>query len=337
MMSWKNKKSLYKSILWYLFLAYTAAVIFLIQRIFVLSSSDYEKILSLLISTIGITVAIIISFLFSKLYSEKNERIERKRRIDFLSKKITALRKIVHFIRRSHEFWNHFNKNIKHFLDSKYKDLTLYDYDRMGYDLHRSFHEEVDFGELAAQAYLGLKEIEGKVRSTIVFLDRLYRKNYTLEELAIFKDSCERMWSFMDHHPGVFREISTLSILETKPIKENLKIIYPDFSEEDFNNKKLKQLFDDFADGHIREQYYLTQRNSVSFGKSFNSLLFDLVVFVLLIICGILILSVDLTADLKLIITNIIVALFSAIVIDLLANVIMSIRKELTVMDFYET
>lgn len=320
-----------------MFLTYIAIVIFLIQRIFILSSTDFEKVLSLLISTIGITVAIIISFLFSKLYSEKNERIERKRRIDFLSKKLTSLRKVVHFIRRSHEFWNHFNKNIKKFLDYKYKDFTLYDYDKMGYDNHKSFHDEVEFGELATQAYLGLKEIEGKVHSTIVFLDRLYRKNYTLDELAIIKDSCQRMWSFMDHYPGEFKEVSTLSILETNPIKENLKIIYPDFKEEDFNNKKLKQLFDDFADGFIREHYYLTSRNSVSFGKSFNSLLFDLVVFVSLIICGILIFSISLTADLKLNFTNIIVAVFSATVIDLLANVILSIRKELKVTDFYET
>lgn len=335
--SWRKNKRLYKAIIWYLFITYIAVATFFFQRIYILPASEFEKILSLLISTIGITVAIIISFLFSKLYSEKSERIVRKQKIDVLSKKFTALRKIAHFIRWSSPFWNHFDKNIKSNLDHKYKKMTLYHYDRMGYDNHKKFHEEVKFGELAAQAYLGLREIEGRVRSDFDFRDRLLRKNYSLDELISAKDACQRMWKFMDEYHGDFREVATLPSLEKDPILENLKIIYPDFKTEDLNNNRIKKLFDDFADGLIREQYILTQRNSISFGKSFNALLFNLIMFVLLIIGGVLVFSINISIDLKLYITNIIVALFSATVIDLISNVIVSIRKELNVTDFYET
>ncbi len=327
--------SIGRLILWYLILIIIGFVIVKLQRNYPLPTSDYSNILSILISTIGITTAIIITFLFSKLYSEKTERIARKQKIDKLSKKLTALRKIVHFLRGSHEFWRG-NENIKKFLDNKYKDLTLYDYIKKGYEWHVAFHDEVKFGELGAQAYLGLKEIEGNEQSTFAFYDRLLRKNYSIDELAIIQDSCGRMWAYMDKYGDGLKDVSTLSVIRTEPIEENLKIIYPNFKQEDLNNKTIQTLFDDFPQKYIREQYYLTQRNNKSFGRSFNTLLFDLVFFVILIIFGVFLISINIVDYCKMFYTNIIVSGFIITVIDLLVNVIRSIRKELIVSEFYE-
>ncbi len=330
----KRILSLLRIFIWYLILIALGYAVFRFQRKNLLPPSEYKNILTTLISTIGITTAIIISFLFSKLYSEKTERIERKRIIDKLSKKLTALRKIVHFLLRSFDFWR-INNNIKRFLDNKYKRLTLYEYDKMNYDDFKAFHEEVQIGELAAQAYLGLKEIKGLVPSDFVFYDRLLRKNYSLNELAIMQVSCQRMWAFMDEYNQELRDVSSLSVLETKPFKENLKIIYPNFKPEDLNNNTFKNLFNDFPEEFIPEQYYLTQRNRKSFGKFFNALLVDLIFFVVLIISSVFLLSINYSEHYKMLYTNIIVSGFIISVIDLLVNVINSIKKELKITDFY--
>jgi len=134
----------------------------------------------------------------------------------------------------------------------------------------------------------------------------------------------------------MLNDVSTLSVIETQHIKENLKIIYPNFKEEDLNNKTIQALFDDFPQKFIREQYFLTQRNNKSFGRSFNRLLFDLVIFVILIIFGVFLISINIVDSCKMFYTNIIVSGFIIIVIDLLVNVIRSIRKELNVSEFYE-
>jgi len=322
--------------LWYLILIIIGFALVKLQRNYPLPTAEYSNVLSILISTIGITTAIIITFLFSKLYSEKTERIVRKQKIDKLSKKLTALRKIVHFLRGSHEFWRA-NENIKKFLDHKYRDLTLYEYIKKGYDWHTAFHEEVEFGELGAQAYLGLKEIEGNKQSTFAFYDRLLRKNYSIDELAIIQDSCGRMWAYMDKYGDGLRDVSELSVIQTRPIEENLKIIYPNFKQEDLNNKTIQKLFDDFPQKYLREQYYLTQRNNKSFGKSFNILLFDLVFFVILIVFGVILISINIGDYCKMFYTNILVSGFIIVVIDLLINVIRSIRKELIISEFYES
>jgi hypothetical protein len=266
------------------------------------------------------------------LYSGKAERIYRKQKIDRLSKKLTALRKIAYFLRSSQDFWKA-NKNIKKYLDKKYKKLSLYEYINNGYKWLEAFHKEVQFGEIGAQAYLGLKEIEGNERSSFVFHDRLLRKEYSLDELAIIKDSCDRMWTYMDKYGAV----NKLQEIEKEYIKNNLRIIYPNFNSLDLNNKTIQDLFNDFSQEFIPEQYYLTQRNNKSFGKSFNALLFDLVFFVILIVFGVFLLSINIADYCKMYYTNIIVSGFIIIVIDLLVNVIMSIKKELIVSEFYET
>ena len=53
------------------------------------------------------------TMLFSKLFSEKAERIQRKAEIDTLSHKITAFRKMAFQIRGFSEFWKFGNNNIK--------------------------------------------------------------------------------------------------------------------------------------------------------------------------------------------------------------------------------
>ena len=69
------------------------------------SKLDSENVLSLLVRIISVISAIVISYLFSKLFAERKERVNRKYEIDEISKKIILLQKISFTIRSCHEFW----------------------------------------------------------------------------------------------------------------------------------------------------------------------------------------------------------------------------------------
>ena len=77
-----------------------------------------------LITTISVLIAIIITYLFSKLFSEKSIRIDRKKDIDDLAKRLTYLRRIAFHLIGMHEFWKFNGFYPKSVIDTKYPDLT---------------------------------------------------------------------------------------------------------------------------------------------------------------------------------------------------------------------
>ena len=302
-----------------------------------LKYNDYQLILTTILSTTGITVAIIVSFLFAKLFSEKDERIARKRLIDKESHKITAFRKICHFLKGSHEFWKPFG-NLKTKLDNKYSKLTLASYDssEIDYERYSAFLKEVNFGEIGGQAYVGLREIEGNEASGIVYYDSQLRKNYSLDEIRQIHDASNRVWSFFDKQKLKMIQVSNISDLELKHIKKNIEYIYPDYEIDKLNNEKLSEMFDEFHEAISRKLFSLTQKNNGLFGKRFNLLLGNLVLFVLIVIAGVFLLSLNYLECQKIFDIQVLISVFLIGVIDLLINVIQAIRKELKVDEFYE-
>lgn len=332
----KNKSTLL------LILRYTVLVLigFLILRLMFnnqLQYEDYKSILTTILSTTGITVAIIVSFLFTKLFSERDERIARKRLIDIESHKVTAFRKICHFLKGSSEFWKPFG-NLKNKLDHKYSRLTLASYDssEIDYEKYSAFLEEVNYGESGGQAYVGLREIEGKEFSGIAYYDSQLRKNYSLDEIRQIHDSSNRAWSFFDKYKTEMIELSEISQLELKQIKKNIEYIYPDYEIDKLNNEKLREMFDEFHESISRKLFSLTQKNIGLFGKRFNLLLGNLVLFVLIVIAGVFMLSLNYLECHKIFDIQVLISIFLIGVIDLLINVVQAIRKELTIDEFYE-
>lgn len=299
--------------------------------------SDYNEIIKTILTTTGVTVAIVITFLFSKLFSERNERIERKRLIDIESKKITAFRKICHFLKSSHEFWNPFG-NLKNKLDNKYKYLKLNDYDseKIEYERYRAFINEVNYGEGGGQAYVGLREIEGNERSGLVYYDSQLRKNYSLNEISLINDASNRVWSFLDRNRGELIAFDAISEGNRQEIEKNILLIHPEYEADGVDIAKLRNLFDEVHESITRKLFMLTQKNSRFLGRRFNLLLVDLAVFVFLIIGGIFIMSLDYSEFKKIYDFQVLITVFIIGVIDLLLNVVFAIRKELIIEDFYE-
>lgn len=330
-------KDILTEILKYFLLILTGLLVLLLFVNNQLSFVDYEKILSTLLSTSGITVAIIVSFLFTKLFSERNERIERKKLIDVKAKQITAFRKICHFIRSSHKFWQPFG-NLKAKFDNEYKTLTLssYDSEEINYKKYAEFLNEVNFGEIGGQAYTGFREIEGQGQSDIVFYDNQLRKNYSLAEIALIHDASSRIWNFLDKYKVLLIDIKTIDSGKLKQIEKNIKIIYSEYDVNNLNKEKITEMFNEFHEDVSRNLYNLTQKNSKHFGKSISNLLFDLLAFVLIMVLGIFILSFDYSLARKIFDIQCLISAFIVFVFDLLLNVVKSIRQELIIDEFYE-
>ena len=302
-----------------------------------LKLSDYNYIITTILTTTGVTVAIIITFLFSKIFSERNERVERKRQIDIESKKITALRKICYFLKSAHDFWVPFG-NLKDKLDKKYSNLKLksYDAETLSFDNYQAFLDEVNYGELGGQAYTGIREIAGNEISGLVYYDSQLRKNYSLDEISFIQDASSRIWSFFDTYKADMVDITKISQNHRKQIEKNIKLIHPEYEPAEINNEKLQSLFDEVNEAITRKMYMLTQKNNKFLGRRMNLLLLDLILFVLIILSGVFILSLNYVDFKKIFDIQVWISIFIISVIDLIINVIYAIRKELVIDDFYE-
>jgi hypothetical protein len=331
-----NRKSIIKQLLRllkYLVLLFLGALLYDFQREHLISNADWKDILSVLISTVGIISAIIITFLFSKLYSERNERIQRKIQIDGFSKKLTALRRIAHFLRSSHEFWR-FNKTKQH-LDNKYKNLTLAKFMRMDYDKSTALIDEIEGSELTVLAYLSLKELEKPAPSSFSFYSPVWLVNYGLNDLARYQDACRRIWSFFDEFKDRVNA-SLISRFEQINLIDNLKLVYPETSQFEITNSIFYNLFNDFPEKFIREHYYLTRLNSKPLGVSLTGLLINLTLLIVILAGGVVLLSIQMNEYYSIMLLNVIVSLFIISVIDMTINIILSIKKELTIDEHYQ-
>ena len=143
---------------------------------------EFKKhdLLGILISSISIIIAIIITYLFSKLFAEKTERVQRKSDIDLLSHKITAFRKLAFQVKGFYEFWKFGEKNVKGIIERKYKNLSLEDIatNKIKFEQLKEIEKEV--GSRALQGYLGIKGLENHEK-TIKFYQTFTPTNYTLK------------------------------------------------------------------------------------------------------------------------------------------------------------
>ncbi|MDO5615917.1 MAG: hypothetical protein Q4G16_06990 [Cruoricaptor ignavus] len=164
-------------------------------------SFDKSVILSNLITTISILIAIIITFLFSKLFSEKAIRIERKKEIDDLAKKLTYLRRIAFHMLGLHEFWKFKNDfNPKQIIDHKYKDLTWEQFrgrddkklDKRDY---KTITEEI--GDISGPAYLALKGLQN-TQSDYEMFGEFHPYSYSIDEIIRFREYSNFVWYFFD-------------------------------------------------------------------------------------------------------------------------------------------
>ena len=295
---------------------------------------DKKEVLSLLISVISIIIAIIITYIFSKLFAEKAERIQRKSEIDELSHKITTFRKIAFHIRGFYDFWKFGKNNIKSKMDRKYKTLVYEDIrnDRFTYDELTPIIDDV--GEMAIQAYLGLKGLENNER-TIHFFQSFDPKNYTLDEIARFEEYTGIFWSLLDRSSDKIVNLNKENEYSLNQIDELFfKITGRQIDKRNYN-KEIKELFSYFQSEIFQKHYYLNKLNSVRIPKLFLSSLFNILVFICLLIASLMLFISNFNILIEYSSTIFIVSVFIANTVDLIILTFSALKTELKIDEFY--
>jgi len=294
---------------------------------------DRKQILNLLVTTISIIVAIIITYLFSKLFSEKAERVQRKIIIDDLSYKLTSFRNIAFQLMGFNSFWEASKFNPKSKIDYNYKWLT-YEIFREGLEYEEFLKIRNDIGESVGQAYLGLKGLLTN-DSTFEFFRTFKLRNYSLVELDSFKKYIGSFWTFLDRADVKFT-FDNEGKFDKDLVDQNfIKIMNRKIDRENFR-QEIKDLFSYFDGEIIQKLYYLTSLNSKIFSVTFSNIFFNLLISMIILIVSLIVFSIDVNALQSYLITVFLVGLFIANTFDLAVIIFFSIKKELVIKDFYK-
>lgn len=302
---------------------------------------DFNKkeIISILISIIAIIVAIIITYIFSKLFSEKTVRVERKKEIDDYSLKITSLRKIAYCIIGMHEFWKYDDINVKSTIDKKYPNLTYEEYRGVSPNKNRTYEEykqiSKDIGEGIGQAYLALKGLTDK-DNQITYYNQFSPKNYTAQDIERYSDYCNSFWYFLDTSDNKVN-FNKVSLYWLTPVFELYHKIMIDKKMDKYNMKeKLIELMTLFNEDIFEKHYYLTKLNSGVLPTTYKEILFNILIFVIILISSLYIYILELSIKFTYIFTIVLISLFISNLIDLMIMIIKSIRRELDIKEIFK-
>ncbi len=298
-------------------------------------------ILSLIISAISIFVAVIVTYLFSKLFAEKTLRIERKKEIDDLSLKITHLRRISYHIRASSQFWKFKDINIKTIIDNQYPNLSYEEY--RGYNIpgirNFSYDELSKMNEAIygtdGQAYLALKGLEDGEDAYSFYFD-INPQNYSLKDISRYKEYSISFCYFLDNSDDSIVHFNNIPSRHHDEIRQ----LYSKITgmQIDGNNfkKHIKTLFEDFDNFIFDKHFYFNSLNSDTFPKTFKNSFINLGIFVSILVLSIFLYILNLSEQVSLILTLSLVCLFIANTIDLIIIIFKSITTELKIDEVFK-
>lgn len=283
---------------------------------------ENEKILNLIITINGILIAVIATFLYSKILVERSERIEIKSEIDLLSLKLNSLRRIALSLLRTTSFW------IKptNVIFQNYPGIDIFSLREFNYDQLQEFLVETNMGELNSQAFLGLHKLKGE-DDTKLSINQNYRKNYSLQELSEYHECCSLLYSYCrEYH----RDIS-IEEYEINRINSYLIDINPSY--KNLSTQEIGELFSNFSTKEIERLIQLTSQNSKPIGSVFNWIFIDIFIsFVFLMISVLGFAYMDINRFLL----NILVFGTLWIISDLILNTFYSLKNEIIINQFYQ-
>jgi hypothetical protein len=310
-----------------------------LQKLICICTFKKEEILDNLISTNSVIIAIIITFLFSKLFAEKTIRIERKKEIDELALKVTYMRRIAFHIRGLHEFWKFDNINIKSIIDNKYNKLTYEEYRGYGKFKNKTYEEfkkiDQDIYGTDGQAYLSLKELEDG-ENLFNFFSEFNPKNYSLNDIERFREYSGSFLYLLENSDDSIVNFNNVSSYKKTFIEElYLKIMKTSINKSDYKGS-LKNLFSHFESEIFDKIQYLISLNSNPFPKILINSFLNLLVFLVLLISSLFILIINLNYYYSFVLSIGVISIFIANTIDLIILTYYSIKDELNINEIYK-
>ncbi len=158
--------------------------------------------------------------------------------------------------------------------------------------------------------------------------NRFNKKIYTQDDILVLWDEIPSLISMMENKPEEFIDLKELSKEDQNIILDNIKVISEDDSIKDLDNNLLRLTFLDYNQLFLEEHYVLLVLNSSKARRNFYFLMFDLFVFVMLIITGLIFFNVNVDPTITLFVNQLIVSIFIASVIDILKNIFQAVQFE---------
>lgn len=281
----------------------------------------YQELINLIITINGILIAVIATFLYSKILVERTERILIKTNIDKIGLRINSIRKIAKYLKSSSDFWIKPPRVILR----NYPNIDIFSLRQFNYEQLTEFFEKNNMGELNSQAFLATKFLEGNDVNQLS-INPNYRKNYTLETLSEYIECCSFIFSYCEEYS---EHISFEEWSESR-IKEELKKMNCELDA--VTPKKIGEFFSDFSTSEMEKQYKLTAEISKGIGNIFQWIFIDILFsFIILLTSMIGLIYFNLSG----MFLNFIVIGTIWIISDLILNTYYSLRKEIKIEQFY--
>lgn len=308
-------KPFFRFFTWYIFLGVIAYLLY--QFISSHQKSDFSTETSLpnLLTTIGIMNAILITFIFSKLFAEKADIIKRKQEYNALILKVNAFIKII-----SSLIQNNFTQYIS-------TPINFHSKEKLSSDKYSVFnHQKTIDGALndAKTYFLNFKDVNLpnsfflNKANTEVLLEYLERE--CNDYFNLLKDI-----GISNFHFNIFPKEMT------RYIEDNIQTIYEKPDTSYLKDTTFFQVFKDMLEIHIPNLRRINYFENYSMDNTFNLLIIDFILSFILIIVGLLSLNISISSGTELAINNLIVSFFIVMVIDILKNVIFAIRNEINI------
>lgn len=280
-----------------------------------------KDLLNLIITINGILIAVIATFLYSKILNERTERIQIKVKIDKISYKLNNLRRIAKIVRSSTHFW------IKptNIILNTYPSIDIFKLRGFGKDKLNDFLKTTKMGELNAQAYLAIVKIIGDDK-TQLSINPNYRYNYNLQLLSEYIECCSLFYSYCNEYHNRIR------IEDWENIKINELVFKINPLYKNLNARELGELFSDFSTKEIEELYQLTSENKRPIGGVFYWIFINITISFICLVIAILSLAYMNPKDFF-----INISLFGTIwiIADLVLNTYYSLKNEIIINQFY--
>lgn len=256
---------------------------------------DTQKLIQLLNNIFqfsGIYSALLITFIVSKIFQIRQEKLERLREIIVLSHKTTDFRRICEILVESYDFWN---KDMRQIMDGKFKKLTYFQI-HLDEDSHKKLTKD------RIDEYHNSKNIVGSgfylaVKSLIKHNDNPfqmelydeydYNIDYSVDILnkwvSAYSANC--FFNYLEHKKASYKGAFDFSAIDKndkeKIISLSKKINEKKYKKSVFNPELLVQLGNDFNSLILPRLFQLTYNNKKGLPKSLKFLILILIVIMI--------------------------------------------------------
>jgi hypothetical protein len=301
-----------------------------------IDATKTTSLISMLVTTIGVMSAIVITFLFGKMFSERTERITRKYKIDGLSKKLTSLRLFFYHLMSAHDFWIIENNNAKSTIDGEYSGYTWKKFDKLNTTERDQLGHNLKFPISVFGIYIAIKDLVGNKLPNKAY-NESYRENYKTNELDEREKLFNHIWAYFQDPERNMPDFSSIDPVTKDQMLSCLKSAGIELrSKNDISIPTIVDILNFYPENYIKELYSLTKRNKSTLLLPFKCLILDLIILIIILIICVFFSSVKNEYLCNLNCVSIVVPIFVCSTIDILINILCSIKRELTIDDFYQ-